>query len=193
MKILGINGSLRRDSLNLKLLQSAGDYFSGDVRFEILGLGDIPLYNQDLDGDNKPAPVVNLKQQISEADALLIATPEFNHSVPGVVQNAIDWASRPAFDSPLTGKRVGIVSASMSPIGGARAQAQLRTVMHGTLSPVYPSIEYLLGSAQDAFDDSGRLSDETAAKRLRRYIPHWFMPMKLTDGYILQPQEQHNN
>lgn len=170
MKILGINGSLRRDSLNLKLLQSAGDYFSGDVRFEILGLGDIPLYNQDLDGDNKPAPVVNLKQQISEADALLIATPEFNHSVPGVVQNAIDWASRPAFDSPLTGKRVGIVSASMSPIGGARAQAQLRTVMHGTLSPVYPSIEYLLGSAQDAFDDSGRLSDETAAKRLRRYI-----------------------
>lgn len=170
MKILGINGSLRADSLNLKLLKAAGDYFGSDVTFEILNLGDIPLYNQDLDGDNKPAGVVNLKQKIEEADALLVSTPEFNHSIPGVLQNAIDWASRPAFDSPLTQKRVGILSASMSPIGGARAQATLRTVMNGTLSPVFPSIEYLLGSAHAAFDDSGALSDETAATRLKRYV-----------------------
>lgn len=170
MKILGINGSLRRDSLNLKLLKAAGDYFSAAINFEVLNLGDIPLYNQDMDGDNKPAAVNNLKQKISEADALLFATPEFNHSVPGVVQNAIDWASRPAFNSPLTGKPVGIISASMSPIGGARAQAQMRTVMNGTLSPVYPSIEYLLGSAHNAFDDNGVMIDDSAAARLQRYI-----------------------
>ncbi len=170
MKILGINGSLRRDSLNLKLLKAAGDYFGKDVNFEIVNLGGIPLYNQDLDGDNKPAPVINFKQKISEADALLFALPEFNHSVPGVVQNAIDWASRPAFASPLAGKPVGIVSASMSPIGGARAQAQLRTIMNSALSPIFPSIEYLLGNAHSAFDAQGLLVDESAASLLQRYI-----------------------
>ncbi|HCS26091.1 MAG TPA: NAD(P)H-dependent oxidoreductase [Spongiibacteraceae bacterium] len=170
MKVLGINGSLRRDSLNLKLLKAAGDYFSENVEFEILSLGDIPLYNQDLDGDNKPAAVVNLKQKISDADALVFATPEFNHSIPGALQNAIDWASRPAFNSPLTGKATGMLSASMSPIGGARAQAQLHTVMASALAPIFPSIEYLLGSAHTVFDASGAMTDETAATRLERYI-----------------------
>ncbi len=170
MKVLGINGSLRRDSLNLKLLQSAGDYFSDQVSFDILSLSGIPLYNQDLDGDNKPATVISLKQKIEEADALLFATPEFNHSIPGVLQNTIDWASRPAFQSPLADKPFGVVSASMSPIGGARAQAQLRAVMTSALAPGYPSIEYLLGSAHEAFDASGQLTDETAASRLQRYI-----------------------
>ncbi|WP_372809674.1 NADPH-dependent FMN reductase [Litorivivens sp.] len=170
MYILGINGSLRRQSLNLSLLKAAGDHLDQDTVFDIVSLADLPFYNEDLDGDNKPQPVVTFKQRIEDADALLFATPEFNHSVPGVLQNAIDWASRPAFNSPLTHKPTAILSASMSPIGGARAQAQLRTVLHGTLSPVYPSIEFLLGSAHQAFDDSGQLIDETAQTRLQRYI-----------------------
>ena len=87
-----------------------------------------------------------------------------------MLKNAIDWASRPAFDSPLTGKRCGIVSASPGAIGGARAQAQLRAVLGGTLSPVYPSVEMLVPAASAAFDESGSLVDETAARRLRRYV-----------------------
>lgn len=170
MKILGISGSLREASLNTRLLHAALAHFSDAARTEVRSLAELPLYNQDLDGEDKPAAVVELKQRIAEADALLIATPEFNHSVPGVLQNAIDWASRPAFDSPLTGKPIGMISASMSPIGGARAQAQLRTVMHGTLSPVYPGLEFLLGSAHEAFDERDHLSDKTAQRRLTRYV-----------------------
>lgn len=170
MKILGINGSLRRDSYNLKMLKAAGDYFSERVSFDIVGLGDLPLYNQDLDGDNKPQAVAVFKERIANADALLISTPEYNHSIPGVLQNAIDWASRPAFDSPLTGKPTGILSASMSPVGGARAQGQLRTVLNGTLSPVFPARELLLAGAHNAFDASGKLTDATTGRHMEDYI-----------------------
>ena len=176
MKILGINGSLRRDSYNLKMLKAAGDYFSERVSFDIVGLGDLPLYNQDLDGDNKPQAVAIFKERLESADALLFSTPEYNHSIPGVLQNAIDWASRPAFDSPLTRKPAGILSASMSPIGGARAQGQLRTVLNGTLSPVFPGRELLLAGAQNAFDASGKLTDADAQRHLGNYIrsfEHW--------------------
>lgn len=155
------------------MLQAAGDYFSEQVSFDIVGLGNLPLYNQDLDGDNKPQAVAAFKQHIECADALVFSTPEYNHSMPGVLQKAIDWASRPAFDSPLTQKLAGILSASMSPIGGARAQGQLRTVLNGTLSPVFPAREVLLSAAHNAFDTSGKLTDADAQRHLKDYIRHF--------------------
>lgn len=176
MKIIGLNGSLRTRSLNRNLLQAAGDCFSESVDFQALSLGDIPLYNQDLDGDNPPAAVAALKRAVSEADGLLLATPEYNFGMSGVLKNAIDWLSRPAFNSPLTGKATTIITASMSPLGGVRAQEDCRRVLHGTHSPVMGGFEYLLGSAHQAFDDSGRLTDEDAKRRLQRHIEqfeHW--------------------
>ncbi len=170
MKIIGINGSLRQGSLNRHLLRIAGDAFSEQVDFTIVELGNIPLYNGDLDGDNKPAPVVSLKQLVDDADGLLIATPEYNYSIPGVLKNALDWVSRPAYKSPLAGKRCGILSASMSPIGGVRAQAHLRAVLAGTLSPVYPAPELSIGSAHEAFNDQGQLVDSSARRHIDTYV-----------------------
>lgn len=170
MKIIGLNGSLRSQSLNRNLLQAAGDAFSDKVDFTALSLADIPLYNQDLDGDNPPASVATLKQAVTEADALLLATPEYNFGMSGVLKNALDWLSRPAFDAPLTGKPSTIITASMSPLGGVRAQEDCRRVLFGTHSPVMGGFEFLLGSAHKAFDDSGKLVDEDAIRRLQRHI-----------------------
>ena len=121
MKILGISGSLRAGSYNTLLLTNAAKNLEEPHSLDIFSLMDIPFYNEDLEGEQRPAPVQGLLDAIDDADALLFATPEYNHSVPGVLKNAIDWASRPAFDCVLGGKPTGILSAAMSPVGGARA------------------------------------------------------------------------
>ncbi len=170
MKILGIGGSLRRASFNNLLLEAARRLVPDGTRVEIFGLADVPLYNADIDKDGKPQPVQALQQSIAASDALLFATPEYNYSIPGVLKNAIDWASRPAFQSVLAHKPAAIISASPSPLGGVRAHAHLREVLAGTLTPVFLAPAYVLGSAPNAFDDEGRLVDETAERRLRRYL-----------------------
>jgi len=170
MKILGISGSLKQASLNTRLLENAAQMLPDGTTLAIQRLDDIVFYNEDLDLPEKPETVRRLIQNIEEADALLFASPEYNHSIPGVLKNAIDWASRPAFASPLKNKPCGILTASTSPVGGARAQADLKNVLSSTLSPVYPAIEYLLPMAADKFDDPGVLIDETARRRLQRYL-----------------------
>jgi len=170
MKIIGITGSLRKDSYNTWLLNAVAEMTPEGVTFQLQKIDQLCLYNEDLDNETKPEPVVSFLNNVRHADALLFATPEYNYAIPGGLKNALDWASRPAFQSPLKLKPCGIVSASKSPIGGARAQADLKNVLSSTLSPVYPAIEYLLGSAQKMFDDSGKLIDETAKRRLKRYI-----------------------
>jgi chromate reductase len=170
VKILGISGSLRAGSYNTLLLNNAATSLEDPHSLEIFGLADIPFYNEDLEGEQRPAPVQSLLDAIDGADALLFATPEYNHSVPGVLKNAIDWASRPAFDCVLGGKPTGIVSAAMSPVGGARVQMHLKDVLCSTLTPLYPAPDYMLPMAQNAFDADGILTDATAARRLRRYL-----------------------
>lgn len=171
MKILGICGSLRSGSFNNLLLAAATEVASDAgatvVRFDIGGL---PFYNADLDNDSKPAPVAALIEAIAAADGLLVATPEYNYGVPGVLKNALDWASRPAYKSVLANKPTAIISASMSAIGGARAQAQLRAILAGTLTPVFLAPDFLLPLAQKAFDDQGALRDSQAIGRLDQYI-----------------------
>jgi len=170
MKILGISGSLRQASLNTQLLNNVGIVLPINTFLEIQLLDNLLLYNEDFDNDQKPAGVQLFQNNIREADALIFATPEYNHSIPGVLKNALDWASRPSFESPLKSKPCAILSAAASPVGGARAQADLKNVLSSTLSFVYPSVEYLLPLAHEKFDDSGNLTDETAQRRLKKYI-----------------------
>ena len=170
MHILGISGSLRAGSYNTLLLNNAVSNLDSPHTMSTHSIKEIPLYSEDVESDGIPAPVQAMFDAIAEADALLFATPEYNHSVPGVLKNAIDWASRPAFKSVLVGKPAGILSAAMSPVGGARVQMHLKDVLASTLTPVYPAPDYMLPLAQNAFNDNGELIDETAVRRLRRYL-----------------------
>ena len=169
MKLIGISGSLRQDSFNTRVLHALQKCLPESCDYEILS-ADLPLYNGDLDGETKPDSVVHFKQTIADADGLIIATPEYNYGFTGVIKNAIDWASRPAFESPLKHKPIALLSASMSPVGGVRAQSALRPVLSGTLSQLYPAPDWSLPMAQKAFDESGNLTDETAQQRLQRFI-----------------------
>ena len=147
MKIVGIAGSLRRESWNRKLLHAAVDLAPDGMRIEIFDLADIPLYNGDLDGDEKPAPVVALKRAIGEADGLLVASPEYNYAIPGVLKNALDWASRPAFRSELAGKPSAVMGASPGAAGTVRAQADVRRVLLACLSRVLPYADVAVPTA----------------------------------------------
>ncbi len=171
LHILGIAGSLRRRSLNRLLIGAAVAAAPENVRIEPFDLADIPLYNGDNDtDDNRPQTVERLKTAIANADAVLFATPEYNHSIPGVLQNAIDWASRPAGRSPLAGKPVGIMGASPGALGTARAQQVLKLVLPATGAYVLPHPGMVVGNARQKFDAEGRLTDEVTQKFLRRFL-----------------------
>jgi chromate reductase len=174
MKILGISGSLRQGSLNTLLLQEAGRSLPDSARFSIASIADLPLYNEDLDGESQPSSVVALRQVVAEADALIIASPEYNYSIPGGLKNALDWLSRPAYKSPLAHKPVALVSASKSPVGGARVQGHLKQVLLAVLSEVYPAPEFLLASAHEAFDDKGYLKEQRHRDSLARLTTEFY-------------------
>jgi chromate reductase len=130
MRVLGISGSLRRESLNTALLRAAAERLpAGAELVEYEGLADVPPYDEDVDTATPPAAVRDLREAILAADAVLIATPEYNHSIPGQLKNALDWASRPAGHSALNGKPAAAISASKSMFGGVWAQAELRKVL----------------------------------------------------------------
>lgn len=170
MKLLGISGSLRQASYNTRLLQLAERSLADDIDFQLYTCGELPLYNQDLDGTTKPAAVQNLLDLISAADGLLIATPEYNYSYPGVLKNALDWASRPAYKSLLKDLPTGIVSASMSGLGGVRAQQHLRQFFSATLTPVFPAPDFYVPTVQQAFPEMGLPEDSELEKRLKDYL-----------------------
>src|SRR5258706_2237401 len=126
MTVLGFAGSLRRASDNRGLIRAAAELAPPGIAVEIFDLGDLPFYNQDVEDAGEPAGVVAFKRAIAQADALLIATPEYNHGIPGVLKNAIDWASRPYAESAWHGKPIAIMGTSPGPSGTIRAQIQLR-------------------------------------------------------------------
>jgi chromate reductase len=130
MRVLGITGSLRRDSYNHALLRAAAERLpAGAELVEFEGLREIPPYDSDLEEQETPASVEALRQAMREADAVLVATPEYNHSIPGVLKNALDWASRPAGQSALMGKPAAVVGASTGMFGAVWAQAETRKVL----------------------------------------------------------------
>lgn len=170
LHILGIAGSLRPASYNRALLHAAGELAPEGMEITPFDLAPIPLYNADLDGEIKPEPVVALKSAISQADALLFVTPEYNHGIPGVLKNAIDWASRPVGRSPLAGKPAAIMGATRGMWGTIRAQVQLRQVLAATKTQVLLKPEVLVPRVQDKFDGEGRLSDEGTCEFVRELL-----------------------
>jgi chromate reductase len=159
MRILGFAGSLRRASYNRGLIRGAAADAPTGIVVEVFDLGDIPLYNQDVEDAGEPASVVAFKAAMARSDALLVATPEYNHGVPGVLKNAIDWASRPRVTSPLGDKPVAVMGASPGRGSTARAQAQLRDAFVFTGACVMPQPELLVGGAGEHFDDDGNVMD----------------------------------
>jgi chromate reductase, NAD(P)H dehydrogenase (quinone) len=169
LKILGFAGSLRVGSYNKVLLRATIDLLPEDVNLEIFEIDGIPLFNQDIEKD-MPIKVKEFKSKIRDADAILIATPEYNYSVPGVLKNAIDWASRPYGDNAFDKKPVAIISAPVGMLGGARAQYHLRqTFVFLNMYPVNGP-EVMLPFAQDKFDSNGKLTDENTNKYLRQLL-----------------------
>jgi len=169
LKILGIPGSLRKASYNLSALKAAQQLVPSGVELEIFDLHGIPPFSED-DEKNPPAKVVEFKKKIREADAILFATPEYNYSIPGVLKNAIDYASRPYGDSAWNDKPVAIIGASVGVTGTARAQYHLRQTfvflnMHDVKQP-----EVLIASASQKFDAEGNLTDEHAKKLIGQLL-----------------------
>ncbi|HEY7204339.1 MAG TPA: NAD(P)H-dependent oxidoreductase [Methylomirabilota bacterium] len=169
VKILGIPGSLRRASFNRMALEAARWLLPDGATLDICGLEDIPPYNQDV--EKQPPPrVVELKSRVRAADAILFATPEYNYSVPGVLKNAIDWASRPYGDSAWQGKPVAVMGASVGMLGTARAQYHLRqSFVFLNMHPVNQP-EVLIGNASQRFNERGELTDETSRELIRKLL-----------------------
>src|SRR5207247_4846081 len=160
MRVLAISGSLRRDSHNTKLLRAAEALAPDGLELELYDeLELVPPYNEDRDGDEAPLGAARLRARIADVDALLIATPEYNASVPGQLKNAVDWASRPVRAGALWGKPVVVIGASTGLYGGVWAQAELRKVL-ATAGARVVDAEVAVSRADDRFDAAGRLVDE---------------------------------
>ncbi len=158
-QILGISGSLRKASYNSAALRAAQELAPDGVVITRADISAIPVYNDDVREQGLPASVVSLVQQIASADAVLIATPEYNYSIPGVLKNAIDWISK-APDQPFRRKPVAIMGASMGAIGTARAQYDLRKVFVFLDAHVLNQPEIMISAAHTRFDSAGHLTDE---------------------------------
>jgi chromate reductase len=159
LKVLGFAGSLRRASYNRGLIRAAAELAPSGIVVDTFDLRDLPLYNQDIEDAGEPDVVVAFKRAIGQADALLVATPEYNHGMPGVLKNAIDWASRPRITSPLRDKAVAVMGASPGHGSTARAQAQLRDAFVFTGACVMPQPELLIAGVGALFDADGNLTD----------------------------------
>jgi chromate reductase len=168
-KILGISGSLRKESYNLSLLKAAAKLLPPDVELEIITLENLPLYNQDTENIINPA-VDNFKKKIEEADAILFSSPEYNYSIPGVLKNAIDVASRPWGKNSWTGKPAAIMGASVGALGTSRMQYHLRQVM--VFLDMHPlnKPEVMVMTAQEKINESGEVTDEKTKEKISELI-----------------------
>jgi chromate reductase, NAD(P)H dehydrogenase (quinone) len=166
VRVLGISGSLRAGSYNRALLQAARELAPAGMEIVDVDLRGLPFYDGDVEAAGDPEPVTAFKEAIRSADALLIATPEYNRGVPGVLKNAVDWASRPPLGSPLTGKPVAIMGASTGRGGTARAQEQLRAALEFSRARVLNEPEVLVPEAYMRFDEQGRLTDDETRREI---------------------------
>ena len=165
MKILGICGSLRKASLNMAALRACSELLPAGMTLEIGSIADLPMFNQDVLDQGMPAPVKRFREQVAAADGLLIASPEYNFSIPSPLKNAIDWGSR-APNQVFQDKPAAIFSAAVGPLGGARVQYDLRRILVQLWGHVLPRPEVFIGMAPGKFDAQGKLTDETTRKFL---------------------------
>jgi chromate reductase len=170
MKVLAVSGSLRRDSHNTQLLRAAVELAPEEIEVELWdGIRDLPLYDQDLEAGELPESVRRLREQWGAADAILFATPEYNGSVPGVLKNAIDWASRPVRESALTNKTVAVIGASPGQFGAMWAQADLRKIL-GVAGARVVGDELPVARVHEKVDADGRLLDGELEGRFRLHL-----------------------
>lgn len=160
LRVVAFAGSLRRDSYNRALLAAAGELKPARMTISAIEIGDMPFYNADVEAEGDPAVVVAFKAAIRAADGVLIATPEYNDGIPGVLTNAIDWASRLPGNAPITGKPVALMGASPSQVGTARAQLHLRQLLGHVQARTLPPPELLVARAHERFDAGRRLTHE---------------------------------
>jgi chromate reductase len=165
MKILGICGSLRKASFNMSALRACAELMPQGMTLEIASIAQLPIFNQDVLDAGMPEPVKRLRGDIVAADGLLIASPEYNFSIPAPLKNAIDWASRPP-NQAFHDKPIAIFSVTSGPVGGARVQYDLRRVLGQLWGHVLPRPEVFIGNAASKFDANGRITDETTRKFL---------------------------
>ena len=167
--ILGIAGSLRRQSYNRAVLRAATQLMPASATLESFDLADVPVFNEDTEG-SPPEAVLKLKDRIRAADAILFVTPEYNYSVPGVLKNAIDWASRPYGDSAWDGKPAAIMGVSSGTMGTVRAQYHLRQICVYLNVFLLNQPEVMIGNAAERFDAQGNLTDEVTRDYVRRLL-----------------------
>lgn len=186
MLLLGIAGSLRARSYNRRLLDAASAGLPAGVELDVFdGLHDIPPYNADTDLDPAPPAVARLREAIAGADALLVATPEYNASVPGHLKNALDWASRPFPDSALRTRPAAVIGASVSPRGAVWAQADLRKALTIAGARVLDR-ELPVGRADEAFGDDGLLADPDLQASLDSLVAALLEEVRAGDGAAVQ-------
>jgi len=159
VRLIGMSGSLRAGSFSNAILQTLREHFAERADLTVYDLGPVPSYNQDFEGEKRPPVVKRMLADIEAADGLVLCAPEFNHSIPGVLKNAIDWASRPAFASVLAYKPVAIMATSRGPLGGARCLEHLKVALDSCLSRVTLAREVIVTAAESKIKD-GRLVDE---------------------------------
>ena len=172
IQLIGMSGSLRKGSYNTMLLKAAAQLLPADVSMDIVSIEDIPLYNADLDlpaARQRPEAVEHLRKMLTDADGILISSPEYNYSIPGGLKNAIDWASR-GEDSPLLRKPVAVIGATTGLWGTARMQVAFHNVfLFLDMKPVYKP-EVLVAQAEKKFDNEGNLTDELAKKLIKQKL-----------------------
>jgi chromate reductase len=171
MRVLGLSGSLRRDSYNTALLRHAGALFEAEgAEFEIYhGLRDIPPYDEDYDTEDAPEAVSRIREAVRKADAVFFVTPEYNSSIPGALKNALDWLSRPVATNSLRYKPVAVIGASTGMFGAVWAQAELRKVL-GAIGARVTEGEVAVGQAGERFDENGRLSEPNLEQEVHEVI-----------------------
>lgn len=170
MRILAVSGSLREDSFNTSLLRAAIEAAPEGVELELWdGIGELPFYDQDLEGDDAPESVRRLREDWADADAILFSTPEYNGSVPGGLKNAIDWASRPRLEAVLRNKPVAVVGASTGQFGALWAQQDLKRIL-GVAGARVVGTEIPVGRAEERFSPEGRLLDGEIFMELRLHL-----------------------
>lgn len=168
MNYLFLSGSYHSNSRSLAILENIRKYFiKQDI--EIPSLNEIPYYCEDLN-KNKPEKVIKLIEKVKSADGIIVCTPEYNHSIPAVLKNAIDWLSRPAYNSVLKAKPVAIITQAPSPVGGARAQAHLKLILDATLAKIHTYHEMMITNVDGIFDQNMKIVDSDVLRRLERYI-----------------------
>lgn len=179
IRLLGLSGSIRRTSASTAILRTIGARLTMPVTLSLFDLRPLPPYDEDDDDEGREPPVVvTLKQAVAACDGLLVVTPEYNHSIPGVLKNAVDWVSRPGYESILKGKPVAMATVSSSPRGGIRAQSHLHDVFLSTLSRIVPGRQVAIGNIESKIRD-GALADESSLRIMMRMVADLIDEIKL--------------